>query len=73
MSFFILKTLPSRGESGGSKTGKVDGPESGQSVESGRSRVKVDVLLTESERSFDEKWTVFLRKVNGPSESGRSF
>ena len=40
--------------------------------ESGRSRVKVDGLLTKSGRSFDGKWTV-LQKVDGPSESGRSF
>ena len=37
--------------------------------ESGRSRVKVDGLLTKSGRSFDGKWTV-LQKVDGPSESG---
>ena len=42
------------------------------SVESGRSRVKMDGLLTKSGRSFDGNWTV-LQKVDGPSESGRSF
>ena len=69
------------GESGQSKRGKVNGPS-----ESGRSRVKVDGLLTESGRSFDGKWTVLLQvygpgvkwtvqrvKVDGPKdESGRS-
>ena len=39
--------------------------------ESGRSWVKVDGLLTESERFF-RKWTVRL-KMDGLSESGRSF
>ena len=28
-------------------------------TETGRSQVKVNGLLMESERSFDEKWTVF--------------
>ena len=55
------------GESGQSKRGKVNGPS-----ESGRSRVKVDGLLTKSGRAFDGMWTV-LQKVDGPSESGRSF
>ena len=35
--------------------GKVDGPESERSVESGRSCVKVSTEL----RSFDGKWTIF--------------
>ena len=61
---------------------KVDGPQKmkvdcpkmrGRSRrdESGRSRVKVDGLLTESGRSFDEKWTV-LKNVDRPSKSVRS-
>ena len=61
----------------------MDGPESGWSVESGRSWVKADGLLRKSERSQDEvdgpsesersvrKWTV-LQKVDCSSESGRS-
>ena len=35
--------------------GKVDGPESERSVESGRSCVKVSTEF----RSFDGKWTIF--------------
>ena len=38
---------------------------SGRSVESGRSRVKVDGLLTESKRSF-RILTVFWQKLDGP-------
>ena len=48
----LYRTL-SGGESGRSKVGKVDGPS------------KVDGAA-ESRRSFDGKWTVFRRIVDGP-------
>ena len=69
--FYGTYVLASRGKVDGPKGEKwtvpiVDGP----SKKDGPS--KVDGLLTESGRSFDEKWT-FLQKVDGPPESGQSF
>ena len=52
----------------------MDGRESGQSVEGGRSRVKVDGLLTKRRRSF-RTWGLLKKsersqdKLDGPSET----
>ena len=66
------KSADESGESGRSKRGRVDGRESERPVESGRSRVKVDGLLTKSGWAFDGMWTV-LQKVDSPSKSVRSW
>ena len=68
-SFLNRRIFDNKGESGGKWT--VQKWESGRSVESGRSWVKVDGLLTKSGR-FRGK-VDGPQKVDGPSESGRSF
>ena len=60
----------SRGESGQSKVGKVDGTESEGSIESGRSRRKW-IFLGKSKWPSDGKWTVS-PKMGGLAKSGRS-